>query len=299
MITGDNALFLLLQMFSSGVAGYITNKYAVNMIFKEYTPLKIGGAVKKNKEKFIEEVSDLVERDIINSETIRNKVLGEDFQNAIKNTSKDFFQESLYEVFKNENIEDIPGYFETLSKGEEFLKNNLKEVLPKLIDNLCEHTKVEDLLSDKQISFIVDYVYNEIINNLNSSEEIKFLVSDLFEEEGNIYLNQLIDKESGEKVTRIISCEIMNSIDEVLDNKKEIKSIIDKSLSLIDIKSLLKNLQNKMGSKTLDEILNEEIYEGLKKYFEEKNIEYIHGIVGCTVGIHSGTKACGVFFIEK
>ena len=35
------------------------------------------------------------------------------------------------------------------------------------------------------------------------------------------------------------------------------------------------------------------------KYFEEKNIEYIHGIVGCTVGIHSGTKACGVFFIEK
>ena len=247
MITGDNELFLLLQMFSSGVAGYITNKYAVNMIFKEYTPLKIGGAVKKNKEKFIEEVSDLVERDIINSETIRNKVLGEDFQNAIKNTSKDFFQESLYEVFKNENIEDIPGYFETLSKGEEFLKNNLKEVLPKLIDNLCEHTKVEDLLSDKQISFIVDYVYNEIINNLNSSEEIKFLVSDLFEEEGNIYLNQLIDKESGEKVTRIISCEIMNSIDEVLDNKKEIKSIIDKSLSLIDIKSLLKNNQNKMG----------------------------------------------------
>ena len=154
------------------------------MIFKEYTPLKIGGAVKKNKEKFIEEVSDLVERDIINSETIRNKVLGEDFQNAIKNTSKDFFQESLYEVFKNEKIEDIPGYFETLSKGEEFLKNNLKEVLPKLIDNLCEHTKVEDLLSDKQIFFIVDYVYNEIINNLNSSEEIKFLVSDLFEEEG-------------------------------------------------------------------------------------------------------------------
>ena len=275
MITGDNALFLLLQMFSSGVAGYITNKYAVNMIFKEYTPLKIGGAVKKNKEKFIEEVSDLVERDIINSETIRNKVLGEDFQNAIKNTSKDFFQESLYEVFKNENIEDIPGYFETLSKGEEFLKNNLKEVLPKLIDNLCEHTKVEDLLSDKQIFFIVDYVYNEIINNLNSSEEIKFLVSDLFEEEGNIYLNQLIDKESGEKVTRIISCEIMNSIDEVLDNKKEIKSIIDKSLSLIDIKSLLKNLQNKMGSKTLDEILNEEQFDKLSLLIYEKLDELI------------------------
>ena len=36
-----------------------------------------------------------------------------------------------------------------------------------------------------------------------------------------------------------------------------------------------------------------------KKYFEEKNIEYVHGIVGCTVGIHSGTRACGIFFIEN
>ena len=36
MITVENGLFLLLQAFSSGVAGYITNKYAVNMIFKEF-----------------------------------------------------------------------------------------------------------------------------------------------------------------------------------------------------------------------------------------------------------------------
>ena len=47
------------------------------------------------------------------------------------------------------------------------------------------------------------------------------------------------------------------------------------------------------------EILNEEIYSGLKKYFEENNINYVDAKVGCTVGIHSGTKACGIFFIEK
>lgn len=47
------------------------------------------------------------------------------------------------------------------------------------------------------------------------------------------------------------------------------------------------------------EILNEEIYLGLKKYLEENNINYIDAKVGCTVGIHSGTRACGLFFIEK
>ena len=35
------------------------------------------------------------------------------------------------------------------------------------------------------------------------------------------------------------------------------------------------------------------------QYFEDKDIEYIHGNVGCTVGIHSGVKACGIFFVEE
>ena len=78
--------------------------------------------------------------------------------------------------------------------------------------------------------------------------------------------------------------------DKVRGSKKALKKVIsDFENGHVDFDSPI----------VIDEILNEEIYEGLKKYFEEKNIEYIHGIVGCTVGIHSGTKACGVFFIEK
>lgn len=78
--------------------------------------------------------------------------------------------------------------------------------------------------------------------------------------------------------------------DKVRGSKKALKKVIsDFESANVDFDSPI----------VIDEILNEEIYEGLKKYFEEKNIEYIHGIVGCTVGIHSGTRACGVFFIEK
>ena len=275
MITLENGLFLLLQTFSSGVAGYITNKYAVNMIFKEYTPLKIGGAVKKNKEKFIEEISDLVERDIINSETLRNKVLGEDFKIAVQNVGKDFFKESLYEAFENKKIEEIPGWNETLISGERLLTDALKEALPKLIDNIGEHVKLENLLSEKQISSIIDYAYKEIINTVGSNDELKNLLSDLYEEQGEVYLSQLISKESGEKVTRIISCEIMNSIDELLDSKKETKSLVDKSLVLIDIKTLLKDLQKSIGSKSMDDILSEEEFDKLSLIIYTKLDELI------------------------
>lgn len=275
MVTLENGLFLLLQAFSSGVAGYITNKYAVNMIFKEYTPLKIGGAVKKNKEKFIEEISDLVERDIINSQTLREKVLGENFKLAMENVGEDFLKESLYEVFENKKIEEIPGWSETLINGEKFLKDSLKGVLPQLITNIGENIKLEKLLSEKQISHIVDKAYKEIVTNIEANDELNHLLSDLYEEQGEVYLSQLISKDSGEKVTRIISCEIINSIDELLDNNKETKSLIDKSLSLIDIKSLLKNLQKTIGTKTIDDILSEEEFNKLSLIIYDKLDELI------------------------
>ena len=78
--------------------------------------------------------------------------------------------------------------------------------------------------------------------------------------------------------------------DKVRGSKKALKKVIsDFESANVDFDSPI----------VIDEILNEEIFQGLKKYFEEKNIDYVHGIVGCTVGIHSGTRACGIFFIEK
>lgn len=78
--------------------------------------------------------------------------------------------------------------------------------------------------------------------------------------------------------------------DKVRGSKKALKKIIsDFESGNVDTNSPI----------VLLEILNEEIYSGLKKYFEENNINYIDAKVGCTVGIHSGIRACGIFFIEK
>lgn len=76
----------------------------------------------------------------------------------------------------------------------------------------------------------------------------------------------------------------------VRGSKKAIRTIID------DFES---------SDRTPDELVallnaeNEEIFEGLKKYLVENNIEHIECEVGCSVGIHSGPKAAGLFFIRK
>ena len=45
MLNITNILLWFLQGTSGAIAGYITNKYAVNMLFKEYTPFRIGDKV--------------------------------------------------------------------------------------------------------------------------------------------------------------------------------------------------------------------------------------------------------------
>ena len=108
-----NPLFLILQSISGGVAGYITNKYAVNMLFKEYTPLKLGGVVKKNKEKFIDEISTLVEKDIINGKTLKEHIHGEEFKKQLDITVEEFWNSGLKEVFNDVKIKDISSFEES------------------------------------------------------------------------------------------------------------------------------------------------------------------------------------------
>jgi len=49
----------------------------------------------------------------------------------------------------------------------------------------------------------------------------------------------------------------------------------------------------------LIEAVNPELKEEIKSYLDENNIRYIETQVGCTVGIHSGERAAGIFFVTK
>lgn len=88
---------------------------------------------------------------------------------------------------------------------------------------------------------------------------------------------------------------------EIKDGKMSVKDKVRGS------KKALKKLVSDFESADVDfdspivllELLNEDVYQGLKIYFKEKNINYIDAKVGCTVGIHSGIKPCGIFFFEK
>lgn len=78
--------------------------------------------------------------------------------------------------------------------------------------------------------------------------------------------------------------------DKVRGSKKAIKRIIkdiERFEPTEDMPIVLLNVNNK------------DVYEPIKQYLDEHNLNYIDAVVGCTVGIHSGNNATGVFFMAK
>ena len=90
----------------------------------------------------------------------------------------------------------------------------------------------------------------------------------------------------------------------ILEIKDGLMSVKDKVRgSKKALKTILKDLQDSDLREDLPVILinldMEEISDPLREYMDENNIEYIDGTVGSTVGIHSGNKISGIFFVSK
>lgn len=69
---------ILAAASTGAVTGYLTNNLALKMIFKKYGPF--GGVVIKTRDEFIKSISQLVERDIINHDTLKEEFSKAEFK---------------------------------------------------------------------------------------------------------------------------------------------------------------------------------------------------------------------------
>ena len=248
-----NPLLLILQSISGGVAGYITNKYAVNMLFKEYTPLKLGGVVKKNKEKFIDEISTLVEKDIINGKTLKEHIHGEEFKKQLDVTVEEFWNSGLKEAFNDVKIKDI-SYFEESKKSiMEFTEAKMKLISDKLLKNILDNIEITEILSAKHIVYITDIVYEEILKYIKSDDKVSILLKDIYHQNNNLILKDIINEDVKIKIESIIEELIINSLENIFDNEEKLLNILGKIYEAIDIDEIINSLFKTIASNTLND----------------------------------------------
>ena len=253
-----NPLFLILQSISGGVAGYITNKYAVNMLFKEYTPLKLGGVVKKNKEKFIDEISTLVEKDIINGKTLKEHIHGEEFKKQLDITVEEFWNSGLKEVFNDVKIKDISSFEESKESILEFTEVKMKLVSDKLLKNIVDNVKITEILSAKHISYITDIVYEEAFKYIKSEHKISVLLTDIYHQNNSLIIKDIIDEATERKIKANIEEFIINSLEKILTDKEKLSNMMGKIYDVINIDEIINNLFKSIGSNTLNDYFSAE-----------------------------------------
>ena len=275
-------IFLLVfQGISGGVAGYITNKYAVNMLFREYTPLKLGGVIKKKKEKFIEEISELVERDIINAETLNAEIANKNLNSYIEQIAGTFFETGLKESLGDTKLCEVAYFSNSVLKSEEFVSKNLNTILPKLLDNVFINAKLKDILTENQISKIVNSGYDLLVKEFENSDTLNEYISSFYKENSNINLSDIFSEEVQIKFTKNITGRVMEIIQEdILGDEEGCKLFFDKIFSTINIDVTLTKLQGLIGDYEINQfVTTSEEEEFTLKLFGKVN-EFINSQKG-------------------
>ena len=211
-------ILFLLQGGAGAVSGYITNKYAVNMLFKEYTPFKpilpfkFGGVIKNRKEQFIEEISELVERDIINSDTILSNIDDVKLEKVINSIVKEFFNIELKRSLNDMTFNDIKNFKNILSA----LCNDFKVILKdnsSFIDAVIDKIDFNDELTRKLLKDISGELFDKLEKESLRKDIIEECVKGLYENISNESISNILPYEIG----NLIEKSIVNSAEASLD----------------------------------------------------------------------------------
>ena len=162
---------LAINGLAGAVTGYITNNIAIKMLFKSYFGL--GGVIEKEYKEFIENISKLIEKDLINHQTLQPELQKEEFREVVEEIIKTIFVLELPKIWQNKRIADIKGIDKTLDNIVDFIEED-KKVLIKDITALYTDKPLNYYISKEQFDFIVDKASTLFIQKQDEVEAILF-----------------------------------------------------------------------------------------------------------------------------
>ncbi|MEL7648266.1 MAG: DUF445 family protein [Sedimentibacter sp.] len=255
------------QAILGGAAGYITNDYAINMLFKEYTPLKIGGVIKKTREEFIDNLSTMVENDIVNKEKIHEILLDEKFREKFNMLTDDFLRSSLYESAGSTKFEEVPGFDETLEKSMVFISKLTDDNIKQLTDFIIDSMDAEDFFTEPQLEKISGSLLSLAEDTLKNTEIPDTFLFSLYCLMRDYSLNELV-KDSG-KLSSVLSENVIVKLVEIM--KKY--NLHDQAADGLKLKTAIHEARNIFYQRRLKSIVSEDF--PLQEVISRKLLEYV------------------------
>lgn len=265
----DIILNYIIQAILGAASGYITNDYAINMLFKEYTPFKIGGVIKKTRNEFIDNISSLIENDIINKDKL-NQILTDDaFKSKFEAITEDFFRYCLYESIGSDCISDIKGSDKSFDETGVFLNSFLDNHLKSLIDALLNRLQIESFLTEPQLNKIADSLFASVSDCIDSTDTIDELLLSLHKEKGSVKISDLLGA-SNNKVYDIAG-NIIKKLNEIIKKDNKTEAAIVEIISDFDLVNSIVSIKKAYDEHTLRDVIkiDSALYQKLAQLFTD------------------------------
>lgn len=250
---------LLSNLSAGGITGYITNSLAIKMLFKRY-PVVGGGVLASNFEEFVENISQLVERDLINHATLQEEFSSETFKTELQKAVEHLLQDTLYARFEDDLLSDIPGVKTSVDAVFEFIGPMEARLIDALLQRTAAHVMIDDLLpvdlqaslSDTLFSYLYESVVAltpELLTQLQASD---LTIEKLLTQRMMTLLDQRLD-------------DILMMVFESID-PDAFETLLHGLRAMLRLDELIPRLLEMLLSKSIEERLGEERTAALSNY---------------------------------
>jgi uncharacterized membrane protein YheB (UPF0754 family) len=265
-------LNFLAQAVLGGASGYITNDYAINMLFKEYTPLKIGGVIKKTRTEFIDNLSSMVENDIINKEKLHEILTDDKFKEKFELLTEDFFKESLYESAGNDKFSDIDEFRSTMSSTDDYVSSLIEKIVPPGTDLIVDSMEAGDFLNHEQLEKISSSLYDIIIEALKDSDILEKFILGLYETVKDCKVNELLY--GAENISSAIVTNIFEKIPDIFRSSSNIDDVSE----LLNLNCAMNSAKQVFYQREIKTVLNIDILK--KAEISKQFLDFINSDKG-------------------
>lgn len=248
---------LIANTISGAAVGYITNDLAIKMLFEK--KFGLGGVIIDTRDVFVEKISQLVEREIINHNTLKKELEANInvFEKALQTTVEDFFAKHLFEKLSQSfQIGDIP----YIRLTTDYLKNQADDALvksiPTLLDYVGNQVYLTDLVSPPQLVKVSNSLTGLLISSVKDEKLLKETLLHFYKDFSQVPFNQLVAPEFWEQVSQnvaAISGDLHILLKEQFD--KKIDELIRDVIHVLRTDELITSLAKELSQKKFYELL--------------------------------------------
>ena len=232
--------------------GWVTNAVAIDMLFRKYW--KWGGVIEERYAEFIENMSQLVEEDLVNSRTLFKEFSSEGFKAALGAWIEDILKKELPARSGNRRLADIPG----IEQSVEGLLALADKTQPALLNGIYAAIKSEKIgafVSEEQYKCLVTRNTQALLANKDHyAGKIQGILAAFL---GDKAINILISDKAIHRIAENIKMVIQKADISRYDEKNEsFDKLYRELLVSLDIDRIIKDLQDRLSRTQISELVN-------------------------------------------